>query len=248
MILKDKIALVTGTSRGIGKEIVKRFVEEGSNVYAHARKESDEHRMFCDDLSIKYNVNVVPIYFDFSDYQQIKDKISSIYKDIQNISILVNNVSIMSQYKMFQMTNINDIKSCFDINFFSQIYIMQLISKLMIKNKFGSIVNITSVAGLDGTGELAYVTSKSAIASATKQLAIELGNYNIRVNAVAPGLTNTDMGNSLIEDSINMTLAHQVLSKKAETLDIANAILFLASDMASHITGQILRVDGGMLK
>ena len=248
MNLKNKTALITGTNRGIGKEIVRRFAEEGANVFAHARNENDEHKIFCGELSSKHNVSVCPVYFDANNKEQIKDEIGRLYKNNTSIDILVNNISIMPKYKLLQMTSIDEIKNTFEINYFSQIYITQLVSRIMKKNKSGSVINISSVAGIDGNGELSYVSSKAAIIAATKQMAIELGEHNIRVNSIAPGITDTDMGNSMSKDIIDYTLSHQIINHKATTTDIANMAVFLGSDLSKHITGQIIRVDGGMLK
>ena len=249
MILKDKIALVTGTSRGIGKEIVKRFAEEGCSVYAHARKENESHSLFCSELSLKYKVNVKPIYFEATDYNEIYKSLNDIKDDIQNIDILVNNLSTIVNTHIFQFAKIDDLKLEFDVNFFSPLYLTQYISRFMSKQRKGSIINLSSVAGIDGnTGMIGYVSCKAAIIGATKRLAIELGDFNIRVNSVAPGITNTDMGNMMGKDLSKLTLNHQVFNHMASTNDIADAVLFFASDLSKHITGQVLRVDGGMLK
>lgn len=249
MILKGKTALITGTSRGIGKSIVKRFAEEGCNVYAHARNKTETHEKFCNDLSLSCGVKVTPVYFEATNYNQIKEVIFCIRKESSDINILVNNISSITNKSLFQMSKLEEIKADFEINFFSMLYLTQYISRLMTKNKNGSIINISSVAGLDAnTGMIGYVSSKAAVIGATKRLAIELGEYNIRVNSIAPGLANTDMGNMMGKELIETTLNHQIINCMASTNDIANVALFLASDLASHITGQVLRVDGGMLK
>lgn len=248
MLLQNRTALITGSNRGIGKAVLTKFAEEGANVFAHARKESDAHTSYCHNLSKQYNVKIFPVYFDASHESEIKSCVKGIQKINRHIDILVNNLGVTSVPQLFQMTSISKIKEEFDINFFSQIYLTQFISRFMVQQKSGSIINITSCAGIDGnTGMLQYVSSKAAMIGATKRMAIELGQYNIRVNSIAPGLTNTQMGNMMENHLEQITLSHQIFQRKANPEEIANAVLFFASDLSTFITGQTLRVDGGML-
>lgn len=247
-MLKNKIALLTGTNRGIGAATLKVFAENGARVYAHARKMTPEHEKKCKELSTRYKTVVIPVYFDFSDIDQIKAAVKKIKEDKNNIDILVNNIGIVNTVKLFTMTSMQEIKSEFDINFFAQMELTQYIARMMIRQKRGSIVNISSCAAIDGnTGMFPYVTSKSALIGATKRLAIELGAYGIRVNSVAPGLTDTDMANQMDKKLEDTTINHVILGRKAYPCEIANVIAFIASDLASYMTGQIVRVDGGML-
>lgn len=248
MLLKEKRAIITGCSRGIGKAILVKFAENGADVIAHARKKTDEFEQECQELSRKHDVNITPVYFDAGNSEEIKAAVKEISKISKEIDILVNNLGTVQSVKLFQMTTMQEIREEFDINFFAQMEFTQYISRLMIRRKKGSIVNISSCAGLDGnTGMLQYVSSKAAMIGATKRLAIELGNAGIRVNSVAPGLTDTEMGNQMRKDLEQETLQHLIIKRKAKPEEIADAVLFLASDMSSFITGQVLRVDGGML-
>lgn len=248
MLLKGKTAIVTGSNRGIGKAILIKFAMEGANVFAHARKKNETFEMECSDVATKYGVNIYPIYFDATNSEEMKSAVKDITSITKEIDILVNNMGIVKTVSLFQMTKMQDIKDEFDVNFFAQMEFTQYISRLMVRRKMGSIVNISSCAGLDGnTGMLQYVSSKAAMIGATKRLAIELGVSNIRVNSVAPGLTDTDMGNQMREDLEQETLNHLVFKRKAKPEEIADAVLFLASDMSTFITGQTIRVDGGML-
>ena len=192
---------------------------------------------------------VKPVYFEATDSLQMKQAVKEIQGDTKGkVDILVNNMGTVNSVKLFQMTKMEEIREEFDVNFFAQIEFTQYISRLMVRNKKGSIINISSCAGLDGnTGMLQYVSSKAALIGATKRLAIELGNYNIRVNSIAPGLTETDMGNQMNEELEQQLLDHLIIKRKAKREEIANAVVFMASDLASYITGQIIRVDGGML-
>ena len=248
MLLKGKNAIITGCNRGIGKAILEKFAQEGANVFAHARKETEEFSELCLTLSDKYNVRIEPIYFDMLDEEAMKNGVKKIISQSKDIDILVDNAGAVNQVRLFQMTSIEEMKNEFDINFFAQIRLSQMISKLMMRRKKGSIVNMSSCAGLDGnTGMLEYVSSKAAMIGATKRLAIELGNYNIRVNAVAPGLTDTDMGNIMDPRMQEDNYKKLVIKRMAKPSEVADAVTFFASDMSTFITGQTLRVDGGML-
>lgn len=248
MLLKGKTAFISGSNGGIGKSILSTFAKEGANIFAHARKPSSAHTDFCKELEQLHSVHIYPVYFDAENYSEIKDCIKQISPISNTIDILVNNLGVVSNPRSFQMTTVEDMKKEFDINFFSQMYLTQYISRFMIRQKSGSIINISSCAGLDGNaGVLQYVSSKSALIGATKRLAIELGSYNIRVNCIAPGLTNTKMSRLMTPDLEEQLLSHQIFKRKAEPAEIADSVLFFASDLSRFVTGQTLRVDGGML-
>ena len=248
MLLEGKKAVITGCNRGIGKAILEKFACEGADIFAHARKKTEEFETICREMGERFNVRIIPVYFDVTKEEEIKLGVKEIMSHEKKIDILVNNVGAVKQVKLFQMTHIQEMRDEFEINFFAQMFITQLISKIMIRRKQGSIVNISSCAGIDGnTGMLEYVSSKAAIIGATKRLAIELGNYNIRVNSVAPGLTDTQMGAIMSDDLQEEVFSRLVIKRKARPEEIADAVLFFASDMSTFITGQTLRVDGGML-
>lgn len=247
-LLEGKCAIVTGCNRGIGKAILEGFAKNGADVFAHARKKTQEFEEFCKELSDENKVNVYPVYFDARDTEEMKTEVKKIFSISKSIDILVNNISVVNSVKLFQMTSTREMKDEFEVNFFSQMELTQYISRAMIRRRQGSIINISACAGMDGnTGMISYVSSKAAMIGATKRLAIELGEYGIRVNSVAPGLTETDMGNKMSEELTASTINHQIFKRKAKAKEIADGVIFLASDMASFITGQILRIDGGML-
>jgi len=247
-MLKNKKAIITGSNRGIGKAILLKFAENGADVFAHARRKTEEFETECAIIAQKYGVTVTPVYFDATSSEEMKSAVKSISSVTKDIDILVNNLGTVNSVKAFQMTSMQEFKEEFEVNFFAQMEFIQYISRLMARKRKGSIVNISSVAGLDGNwGMTSYVSGKSAMIGATKRLAIELGNFNIRVNSVAPGLTDTDMGNKMDVQMEQDMFNHLIIKRKAKPEEIADAVLFFASDMSSFITGQVLRVDGGLL-
>ncbi|MEA5136738.1 MAG: SDR family NAD(P)-dependent oxidoreductase [Candidatus Fimivivens sp.] len=246
-MLNGKNAIITGSRRGIGHATVETFAKNGANVWACARKFDETFESDMNLLSEKYGVTVTPVYFDISSDGEMKKAVKQIQADKRSIDILVNNAATVATSTSFAMTSMAKMEEIFAVNFFAQIRLTQYISRLMMRQKSGSIVNLVSIAALDGDpAQLEYVGSKAAMVGATKKLAIELGAYNIRVNAVAPGIIDTDMGYEMQRELMQATLQKTIMKRLGKTEEIADAISFLASDSASFITGQILRVDGGM--
>lgn len=246
MVLAGKTAVVTGSNRGIGLGIVKKMFAEGANIYACARKQNDEFEEALRQIQQEGTGNFIkPIYFDLGDENEIKAGIKQILSDKNTIEILVNNAGANSRATLL-MSSMDEIKRLHDINFVGTMLVTQLISRYMIRKHNGSIVNISSVSGIDhAEGTLAYGSSKAALAWSTKTLAIELGAYNIRVNSVAPGLIHTQMLELKKADKIEEIIDQSCIKRMGTPEDVANAVVFLASDNASFITGQVLRVDGG---
>lgn len=248
MLLENKTAVVTGCNRGIGKAILTRFAENGSNVIAVVRKESETFSQYCDELEKKNDIKIHTVYADFSSEEEVQNAVKEIRKLKLPIGILVNNIGIANPLNILTMTKMETIHQAFQVNLFSALLLTQGIAKLMMRQKSGSVVFVSSSAAFDGGSNIEYCASKGAINGAVKRLAIELGAFGIRVNAVAPGLTSTDMGNSMSEEDEAIALSMNVMKRKGDVTEIADSVLFLASDMASFVTGQILRVDGGLLQ
>jgi len=254
MLLNNKNAVITGARTGIGKATVDLFAHNGANIWACIRKQDSKFEEYVKALSEKNNVWIEIIYMDLDDESKIKESTKEIIKSKKNIDILVNSAGIVGENRIFHMTNLKEMRRVFETNFFSSILLTQLITRVMCKQlkncpqKYSSIVNVSSVAGIDGDpGQMEYSASKAAMINATKKLAIELGKDNIRVNSVAPGLTDTKMLNTMSDEMEQKTLKNVIMKRKAKPAEIANAIMFLASDMASYITGQTIRVDGGIV-
>jgi len=246
LILKNKLAFITGANGGIGTSILKKFSENGANIIACARKKNEEFEKKISDISKNYKNKITPVYFDLLNEKEIDQGILKINQLFDKIDIIVNNAGI-NQVSLFQMTPVEKIKEIFNVNFFSQLYLTQKLIKSMIKNKKGSIINISSNAAEEcDVGRAGYASSKAALVAFTKVLSKEVGNFNIRVNAVAPGLTKTnmmekDMSKKIIEETINKV----PLKRPANPDEISNVVLFLASDLSSYISGEVVSVTGG---
>jgi 3-oxoacyl-[acyl-carrier protein] reductase len=246
MLLGHKNAIVTGCLRGIGKKTLETFAEQGANVWACAQHPDDEFEKFCAELAQRTDTWIKPIYFDFTDADAIKAGLKSIMSDKQPIDVLVN-VAGFTKDAIFHMTSMEQLKLIFEVNYFSQIFITQYITKLMLRQKRGSVINISSISGMDGShGQLAYSSSKAALIGATRTMSRELAPQGIRVNAIAPGVIDTDM-NAVVPESV---LAGHIkgisFQRMGSSSEVAKAILFLASDLSGYMTGQVIRVDGGM--
>ncbi|MCR5702205.1 MAG: SDR family oxidoreductase [Lachnospiraceae bacterium] len=245
MDFSGKNVIVTGANRGIGKELVTNFAKNGANVWACAREKNEEFENFIEATAKEFGGNITPVYFDLSDDKAITAGIKSIIAEKKTIDVLVNNAGV-AYGGLLQMTPVDKLKEVFQVNYFAPVLIMQLVSRIMQRQKSGNIVNIASVGGIEtNPGYLAYGSSKASLIWATKSVAKELGIYNIRVNAVAPGLTDTDMGRFKSEEEIENTIKRTGLRRMGQPSEIASAVLFLASDEASYVTGEIMKVDGG---
>jgi len=245
-LLENKTVLITGANRGIGKVLVETFALNGASIWACARKETPDFIEFIRDISSRHNVLIRILYFDLKNETEIKESLKVLITEKSKIDVLVNNAGVFHG-GLLQMTTINTIKEVFEINFFSQLFIIQYISRLMIKQKSGSIINMSSIAGMDSyPGYSAYGSSKAALIYATKTLAKELAPFNIRINAIAPGLTDTDMALEMETKAKDTMLNNSVMQRLAKPNEIANTALFLASDLSTFINGQVIRVDGGM--
>jgi len=244
--LLGKTVMLTGANRGIGKEILYLFAIEGANMIACIRKENADFSSFINDLSSKYKVSIQSLCFEMTNEESIKTALKTLFDQKIKIDVLINNAGV-AMGALLQMTSQAKLKEVFQINFFSQVLITQYISKLMIKQNKGCIINMGSVAGLDNfAGYTAYGSSKAAVMFFTKTIAKELAPYNIRVNAIAPGLTDTNMASQMEEKATKEMLSRSNLNRLGQPSEIAELALFLASDKASFITGQIIRADGGM--
>ena len=246
--LKNKNVIITGCNKGIGKATLEGFAKYGANIFACVRSNSSEFKKFILTLNKKYKVKIYVIKLDLLKKSSISNCVNEIYKINKNIDILVNNAGMLFN-SLFQMTSEKQLQEMFQVNYFSQVYLTQIISRGMTKNKTGNIIFVSSTSGINGDyGRFAYSSSKAAILSTVKTLSKELSNYNIRVNAVSPGLTETDlMLSNTKADIIKSEIKKISLKRIASTNEIADIILFLASEKSSYINGQNIVADGGNL-
>ena len=245
--LDRKTAVVTGTSRGIGKAIAESLAKEGADLFVCARTQTEEYNEWLNTLVKENNVEVTAIFFDLADPETVEKGIKEIIKTKKKIDILVNNAAV-SYGTSLSMMPIAKIRELFDINYFEQLHIIQLVSKAMMRNKSGCIINIASVSGMEAyQGNLAYGSSKAALIYATKVISKELAPFGIRVNAVAPGTTKTDMENTRTTQQMEEVIERTAMKRLAQPEEIADTVCYLAGDKASYITGQVIIVDGGRM-
>ncbi len=247
MLLENKTAVITGCNRGIGKKLLEVFSSNKCDVFACVRNIDDKFKLYVEDLSKKNKNKIIPISVNFEDIDSVKLASKKILDHKKQIDILVNNAAIIFT-AIFQMTSNEKLKKIFDINFFSQTTFTQNIVKSISKSKNGSIIYIASSAALDGNeGRSAYASSKASMIAQAKVLSREIGRQNIRVNTIAPGLTNTKMMiDSTPQKYIDDLKSRISLKRIGSPEEVANVALFLASDLSSYVTGQTIRVDGGM--
>ena len=246
MLLQGKQAIITGASGGIGLAITEEFARQGAHIWACA---SHCHEGFAERLqalATQYQVEIAPVYFDLTDAAAVKEAVRTIIKAKQPIDILVNNAGA-AEYQPFLMLRQDALQKMMTVNFFGPLQFTQLLARRMGRQREAAIVFVSSVAGLRGeSGNLAYGASKAAVAHAVKVLSRELAPSHIRVNGVAPGMVNTEM-KQLADQNYWQQLVEQVyLKREAEPAEIARVIAFLASDAASYVNGQVIRVAGGL--
>lgn len=244
--LTGKTALITGCNRGIGRSILEAFAKEGASIIACTRTFEDELKNAYTQIEADNGIEIYPIIMDLSDEESIKLGMKEVAALKLPIDILVNNAGI-ARFKPFVMSKVDDFKEMMQVNLYAPIIISQYVIKSMLRQRKGSIINFCSISGLDmNAGNSAYGSSKAAIASLTRTMAKELSKANIRVNALAPGFVGTDMNKQIDADYMESMLQQIAVGRIAEPSEIAKVAVFLASDDSSYMTGQIVRVDGGI--
>lgn len=245
-MLEGKTAIITGAGSGIGLATVELFVEKGANVWAFVHSINPEIREKYNLLMEKNSVWIKPVEFDLLDEKSIKESVKLVISNSEKIDILVNCAGIVNA-KTLGMTSIDEMNLSMNANFIMPSLLMQLVSRKMMRQKSGNIINISSRAALEfRSGAYAYGSSKMALLWGTKAVAKELAPYNIRVNGIAPGLTETKLGTGRQSaEGIESYVSSNNIKRPATPIEIANTILYLASDMSSYVSGQIINCDGG---
>ena len=246
-LLTDKVCLITGASSGIGFVIARLFAINGAVVYVNSSKEDKVERAVSIIREESKNERVFALSFDINDYETVSDGIRKVYSLHKKIDVLVNNAGIAPS-GLTGFTDPKVIESTFNTNVLSLINITQLAVKLMLRKGSGSIINLSSIMGVNGaSGMSSYSASKAAVIGFTKSLSKEVASKNIRVNAIAPGFIDTDMARGIDEKLYEERLSSIGMKRIGSPEDVANMALFLASEMSSYITGQVIGVDGGMV-
>jgi len=239
------VAVVTGANGGIGLAVVKNLIINGYFVVACTKSNSKRLEKFKSESEISDRIFIE--ICDITNSEQVKNTIKKIFSLFKRVDILVNSAGI-PHGKLFLMSQKEDLHNVFETNFFSLLIFTQSIARIMGRNKNGSIVNISSISAFrHDEGTLAYGASKAALNFATSVLAKELAHQGIRVNAIAPGVTNTPMLKSMEKNAINKQIDESALKKIATPSEIASSVYFLCKESSSHITGQVIKVDGGQL-
>lgn len=246
MLLDGKVALVTGGSRGIGRAIAVALAREGAKVainFAGNKKAAEETKALVEQAGSE----AILLKADVSDKDADAALIDTVIKTYGKIDILVNNAGITRDSLMLRMKE-DDFDAVIDTNLRSVFYLTKAAAKSMMKKRTGRIINMSSVVGLTGNaGQVNYAAAKAGVLGITKSAAKELASRGITVNAVAPGFIETDM-TDVLSDTVKESLLHEIpLKRMGEPKDVANAVLFLASDQSAYITGQVIHVDGGLV-
>ena len=244
-LLEGKVALITGATRGIGKGIAEVFAKEGAQVAFTYAGSVDKAKVLEEELG---KITKVKSYqSDASDYDAAQQLAADVITDFGKIDILINNAGITRDNLMLRMSK-DDWDTIIKVNLDSVFNLTKAVIKPMMKARAGSIINMTSVVGVKGNaGQANYAASKAGVIGFSKSIALELGSRNIRCNAIAPGFIETEMTSALDEKTVQGWREGIPLKRGGQPEDVANACVFLASDMSTYITGQVLNVDGGML-
>ena len=245
-LLENKNILITGGSRGIGKGIVYKLIEHGANVAFTYSSSSEASDFIVGELSSEKSL-CKAYKSDASKIEECENLVEKVITDFGNIDVLINNAGITKDNLLMRMTE-EDFDSVIRINLNSVFNMTKACQRIFLKNRAGSIINMSSVVGVKGNaGQSNYAASKSGIIGFSKSIALELGSRNIRCNVIAPGFIKTEMTDKLSESVIESWNNNIPLKRPGETYDVANLCLFLASDLSSYITGQVINVDGGLL-
>jgi 3-oxoacyl-[acyl-carrier protein] reductase len=244
-LLENKVALITGGSRGIGKGIVEVFAQQGAHVAFTFNSSAEVANALAKELS-KDGVQVRAYQSDAAQFDQAEALVSKVLEDFGSVDILINNAGITKDNLLMRITE-EDFDRVIEVNLKSVFNMTKAIQRTMLKQRHGSIINMSSIVGVQGNaGQTNYAASKAGIIGFSKSVALELGSRNIRCNVIAPGFIETEMTQKLDEATVQSWRDGIPLKRGGSPEDIANTCLYLASDLSSYVTGQVLHVDGGM--
>ena len=245
-MIKNKNAIITGGTRGIGREIARTLAENGANIAINYRNFNDEIKAFVEELEA-IGVKVLTFKCDVSNEEEVEAFINEVKNKLGSIDILVNNAGITKDGLILRMSE-KDFSDVIDVNLKGTFNMTKAVSSIMVRQRFGKIINISSVVGVAGNaGQCNYAASKAGVIGFSKSIARELASRNVNVNIIAPGYINTDM-TKVLPDRVKEEVLKTIPMKKiGEPREVANLVLFLSSDLSNYITGQVINVDGGMV-
>lgn len=244
-LLQDKVAIITGASRGIGRAVARKYAEEGANIAITARTINDDVQVFISELEA-LGVKVRAYTSDASSFDAAHALVAEVHKEFGRIDILVNNAGITQDALMMRMTE-EQWDNVININLKGAFNLIHAVTPIMMKQRSGNIINMSSVVGVSGNaGQANYAASKAGMIGLTKSIAKEMGSRGIRANTITPGFIITDMTHALSEEVRKQWEAQIPIRRGGTPEDVANVAVFLASDMSSYITGQTINVCGGM--
>jgi len=245
-ILSGKTAIITGATRGIGKGIAQKFAQEGANVAFTYSSSVDAANVLEKELN-ELGIKAKGYQSNAADFDAAQELVADILKEFGTLDILINNAGITKDGLLMRMSK-DDFNKVIDVNLNSVFNMTKAVIRPMMKQRKGSIINMSSVVGVKGNaGQANYAASKAGVLGFTKSVALELGSRNIRCNAIAPGFIETEMTAKLGEETVKEWRNAIPLKRGGTPEDVANACLYLASDLSAYVTGQTLNVDGGML-
>ena len=246
-LLKDKSALVTGGSRGIGRGIVERFLEEGADVAFTYVSSPEKANAVAEERGANYGRKVIAIQSYASNFDSAQTCVDQVVAEFGKLDVLVNNAGITKDQLLMRMSE-TDFDVVISTNLKSVFNMTKAVIKTMLKQRSGSIINMSSIVGVQGNaGQSNYAASKAGIIGFTKSVALELGSRNIRSNAIAPGFIETEMTATLDQKVVDDWRASIPMKRGGSSADVANACVFFASDMSTYVSGQTLNVCGGLV-
>jgi 3-oxoacyl-[acyl-carrier protein] reductase len=246
MLLEDRVAIVTGGTKGIGKAICLLFAEQGAKVIANFSKDVNAAEDLKKEAQSK-GLTVGLFKADVTQFEQVKEMVEEAFAQYGKIDILVNNVGLVRDNFLMLMSD-EDWESLLRANLTSLFYCCKIVIRKMIPQRKGKIINISSISGIMGTpGQANYAATKGGVISFTKSLARELGSFNIHVNAVAPGLIESEVASKMPKEKVEAIIKSSSLGRMGKPEEVARAVLFLASEHSDYITGQTIVVDGGIV-
>lgn len=245
-LLEGKTAIITGATRGIGRGVAEVFAKQGANV-AFTYSSSEEAAKTLENELIALGIKAKGYKSDAADFNQAQELVDAVLVEFGTIDVLINNAGITKDNLLMRMSEY-DFDTVIDVNLKSVFNMTKAVQKTMLKNRKGSIINMSSVVGVKGNaGQTNYAASKAGVIGFSKSIALELGSRNIRCNVIAPGFIETEMTAKLAPEVVKGWADAIPLKRGGTPEDVANACVFLASDMSAYITGQVINVDGGML-